>query len=333
MRSPLLARQGVVQLEHEHRPETSNTDRDDSGASATGFHHSGWQRVKRAMRTVLGRANQVLEAVACSISSSGPIKLLNALQSVVVIIAVTSFLVDNRTRHEERLARRLTAVSNAYSIIAEVSRSASTSGQRTRSRRQMIALEELHRYSTVEGGRYLAQLDANSVRFNLTRNTYRSGCDERHDPGRVVLRRAYFDRAVLYDTSFVMADLSGAHFRFAELMRANFFHACLRMADLRNGNLEGALLHNADLSRANLSFANLQRAYLVGADLSYADLSFTNLANANLRGANLSNATLEGAKGLIQSQLDVACIRRGGSEPRKLPNGLRSPQPDRSCGD
>ena len=290
--------------------ETSNARRQESGTSATGLYHAGWQRVKRIVETVLRGANRLLEAVACSISNSSPIKLLNALQSVAVIIAVITFIVDLPARRDERLARqeerlarreeqaarRLTAVSNAYSIIAEVSRSSSTTSddQQTPSRRQMIALEELHRYSVIDGGRYLAQLKADNVRFDATtrRTYYRSGCDEEYNPVRVVLRGAYLDRASLNGTSFVLADLSDAHLHFAELMGAKLSYACLQRANLTSANLKRARLEHSDLSYANLLNANLTGAYVVQADLSYADLPLVNLANADLRAVNFANAYL-----------------------------------------
>ena len=92
------------------------------------------------------------------------------------------------------------------------------------------------------------------------------------------LHRLWLDGA----DSGVLADLSNADLRGADLSNAD-----LSNADLRYANLRGADLSNADLSNANLR----------GANLSNADLSNANLRGANLRGADLRNADLRYAIG------------------------------------
>jgi|GEM_PF-6928241 len=71
--------------------------------------------------------------------------------------------------------------------------------------------------------------------------------------------------------------------------------AAVMVANLSDANLRGADLSDADLRGAELHGADLSDAYLRGADLSDADLSDANLRGAYLRGADLRDANLRGA--------------------------------------
>lgn len=286
---------------------------------------------------------------ALILRESGVFRLLNAIQGFAIIIAVIVFVIDLDYRQkeqaswrEERIARKLTAISNAYSILRDVAeRTERQTGLLPRNRRPMIAIEELHNYSQVDNGLYLAGLIAPGVGFSLIRNRYYSGCEVRDDPKRVVLRGAYLDRAVLDRTSFQVADLTGAHLAFAKLNDANLYYACLKRANLLGSELRSAILNMTDLSDANLAFATLTGAYLqeanlLNANLSYADLSRADLQNANLEdvnitGTNMSHTHLLRTKGLEPEQLASACITSEDAKPRHLPDNVEPPPVDEDC--
>jgi uncharacterized protein YjbI with pentapeptide repeats len=106
------------------------------------------------------------------------------------------------------------------------------------------------------------------------------------------LERADLRYAVLGESSFVEANLSGANLDAATLTPG----VDLTGADLRNASAR-ADLRNAVLRKADLTGAQLDRANLQGVDLTDADLRFADLRGADLRGANLSKAQgLEVAK-------------------------------------
>jgi uncharacterized protein YjbI with pentapeptide repeats len=94
-------------------------------------------------------------------------------------------------------------------------------------------------------------------------------------------------------------------------------HCELAGADLTNqcvkqGNLEGADFSGAKLVLMCMSYANFKGASFRNADLSGANLAHAILDDADLSGATLSIASIKGtdlsrAKGLTQSQLDLAC--------------------------
>jgi hypothetical protein len=74
--------------------------------------------------------------------------------------------------------------------------------------------------------------------------------------------------------------------------------ADLSYADLRGANLSDADLSFAILSSSDLSCSNLRRANLRDADLSCSNLRRANLSGANLSGVDLRSANLSGANGL-----------------------------------
>jgi len=137
-------------------------------------------------------------------------------------------------------------------------------------------------------------------------------------------------RANLRGADLEEADLTGASLIQANFTDANLTQVILRKANLTgsifaNTKMEGANLAVARLKRANLSKAQLNRAVLRGADLSGArfkgaslvrtDLSSANLANTDFTGANLSMVV-----GLIQEQVDRACL----DEKTALPAGIKA---------
>ena len=101
-----------------------------------------------------------------------------------------------------------------------------------------------------------------------------------------------------------------------------------QQARLSEANLELANLVAADLSQADISHAvvvqtSLQEANLRGANLSASDLTGALLNNADLGQADLRGANLSGALGLVQAQLDQACL----DEATRIPSELQRPKP------
>lgn len=124
------------------------------------------------------------------------------------------------------------------------------------------------------------------------------------------LRRADFQDANLYQTSFEGCDLDEASFYGANLKEAmlagvrlkgcDFHQANLRMACLKAANLEGIRGSRADFWRADLRDSELLDAELAEANLSEADLRGASLIpktlrKASLEGANLAHLDLQGA--------------------------------------
>jgi uncharacterized protein YjbI with pentapeptide repeats len=111
----------------------------------------------------------------------------------------------------------------------------------------------------------------------------------------------------------VMANLSGADFRGANMTGADFSPLESRPGQgtitslmknvLKSCDFSGAALKGANFDRADLTFSRFVGADLAGANLEKTDLSkvdFTgaDLTGADMTGADLYGATLTGAKGL-----------------------------------
>ncbi len=103
----------------------------------------------------------------------------------------------------------------------------------------------------------------------------------------------------------VMANLSGADFRGANLTNADLRPLEMRPGQgtlstlmrnvLRSCDFSGATLRDANLNRAVLTFSRFVGADLRGGHLSDTDLSKTDFAGADLTGADLTRADLYGA--------------------------------------
>ncbi|MEL6929515.1 MAG: pentapeptide repeat-containing protein [Cyanobacteria bacterium J06600_6] len=105
------------------------------------------------------------------------------------------------------------------------------------------------------------------------------------------LRYVKLQNAVLNNTQFDFSDLSlanlqGASFYFASLIKTNLRHANLANANLRYANLAGADLSGAILAKTDLYGANLD-----GANFSGAILDRTNFCQA--RNANFKSAYMD----------------------------------------
>nr|WP_083531167.1 pentapeptide repeat-containing protein [Pararhizobium antarcticum] len=134
--------------------------------------------------------------------------------------------------------------------------------------------------------------------------------------------KANFTKVEAYRSSFANISAAGATFYSAELQRADFTGA----------DLTGVSFEKAELGRANFSKANL-----TGVKFSYANLSRAQLDEAVFDGplgfdhaflflTRIEGLDLSAAKGLEQSQIDLAC----GDKSTKLPTGLTTP-PDWPC--
>ena len=103
----------------------------------------------------------------------------------------------------------------------------------------------------------------------------------------------------------VMANLSGADFRGANLTGADFSPLEARPGQgtitslmrnvLKSCDFSGAALKGANFDRADLTFARFVGADLAGANLAKTDLSKVDLTGADLTGADLTDADLYGA--------------------------------------
>jgi uncharacterized protein YjbI with pentapeptide repeats len=103
--------------------------------------------------------------------------------------------------------------------------------------------------------------------------------------------------AILNDTQFGKANLTGANLSGANMWWANFWNA-----DLSRANLVDAELWHANLTNANCSQANFERADLTMAVLVETNLKHANLAGATVYGVAAWNAALEGA---VQTDLVI----------------------------
>jgi len=103
----------------------------------------------------------------------------------------------------------------------------------------------------------------------------------------------------------VMANLSGADFRGANMTKADFSPLESRPGQgtitslmknvLKSCDFSGAELKGANFDRADLTFSRFVGADLKGANLAKTDLSKTDLTGADLTGADLTHANLYGA--------------------------------------
>ena len=179
-------------------------------------------------------------------------------------------------------------------------------------------------------GRRRVENDPSGFFLNL-RGAHLEGADLRNAKlSGAFLWGAFLWGANLQDANLEDANLEEAHLEGANLWRAILRDAHLEDADLsralllgthlEGAHLEGAHLEGANLEGAYLEGAHLEGAYLEGANLEGANLEGAYLEGAYLEGANLSNADLSGAdlsgvKGLKQSGLDAAFIRKGEDPP------------------
>ena len=128
--------------------------------------------------------------------------------------------------------------------------------------------------------------------------------------------------ANLYGLKMGWLDFSGCNFEGADLSDAGLTKSNLRGAHLDEATLQGATLAGADLAKASMTSANLSKirsavsanfteASLISANMSYAKMQGANFRHARLEGAVLTGTVFIGegmpeAKGLTQSQIDLA---------------------------
>ena len=122
-------------------------------------------------------------------------------------------------------------------------------------------------------------------------------------------------------SNLFQADLSNAegkkqNLEASRLRQSNFALSTYDDVNLKGANLSVSNLFGARFNRADFSNVNLKRAIAVG---TYFGSS--NFAGATLTGANFSGADLAIARGLTQSQLNLAC----GDASTRLPKGKTIP--------
>jgi uncharacterized protein YjbI with pentapeptide repeats len=105
--------------------------------------------------------------------------------------------------------------------------------------------------------------------------------------------------------------LNGARLRQADLSLVTMNDANFSKADLSSTNAFGGRFSGANFAQTDLTRANFTGAYL----------GFANFTGAKLAGMVLSGAELTGARGLTQSQLNLAC----GDGSTILPAGMSIP--------
>lgn len=145
------------------------------------------------------------------------------------------------------------------------------------------------------------------------------------------------ERAILDGLNLVGADLSGknlnnASLRECDLSDADCSEAILDGCDLRQTILSGARMEDCNLSVSKLRHAKmdlclLSRANLRGADLAGVTFRGANVEAVDFTGANLletdfSEVDLKGTQGLMQKQIDMACV----DATTRLPTGVRMPR-------
>jgi uncharacterized protein YjbI with pentapeptide repeats len=136
-------------------------------------------------------------------------------------------------------------------------------------------------------------------------------------PSRLALPGAFLQNIDLHGANLRRADFSNAN-----LQRAKFDGAILEFATLSGAVLRDATLYSAWLTEASLINAHMERADLRSANLSCAhlngaDLSGADVQDANFYGADIRGAKLEGAKGLVESQIASALADESTTLPGK----------------
>jgi len=126
----------------------------------------------------------------------------------------------------------------------------------------------------------------------------------------------FLTETILNDSSFSGATMTGADMARCAFLNSNFNGAKLQNAKALATDFSGSHFVHARLDEANLTGANFSNTVLKNVEFGKAQLQGTYFQGAQLQGANLSNA-----KGLTQSQLDLAC----GNAKTQLPIGLSVP--------
>ena len=118
---------------------------------------------------------------------------------------------------------------------------------------------------------------------------------------------AHFRKAQLFGVRGTRVVMRGAVFEDATLTGASLTHSSLQQAKLNRAELARGQFHDNDFSGADFSHARLADANLARSRFTDARLDGADLSGASLDGADLSGASLRTAQGLTQAQLDAAC--------------------------
>ncbi len=141
---------------------------------------------------------------------------------------------------------------------------------------------------------------------------------------KATLLRTYMNGSTITGANFTKSVGYRTHFDGADLSDTNLEKSEMQRADFRNTNLTNTNFSKAELGRANFDNAIVENVNFEFANLARADFRTTKLSGQNdFTGSFLFLTRFEGqdisqAKGLVQSQIDIAC----GDEKTVLPEGL-----------
>jgi uncharacterized protein YjbI with pentapeptide repeats len=151
------------------------------------------------------------------------------------------------------------------------------------------------------------KLDWKDHTFDLHSRQLEGAVFHRAKLGKVDLKEAHLEGALMYEAKLQGASLDRAHLQGASLDQAQLQGASLYQAELQGASLRGAQLQGASLNFAQLQGASLSEARLQGASLWSAELQGASLEFAQLQGASLDAARLQGAS-LSKAQLQGASL-------------------------
>ncbi|NNE56473.1 MAG: pentapeptide repeat-containing protein [Hellea sp.] len=134
----------------------------------------------------------------------------------------------------------------------------------------------------------------------------------------VILRGANMSDATMTEIALADSYFNGATMTGVDIKRATF-----KNCDFDQVNLSGAKGLGADFTGSTMTNAVFHNANMTGSIFDTVNLSNTKFGTANLNAVSFNNASLVGAdlssaRGLKQSQLDLAC----GDSNTSLPVGL-----------
>lgn len=124
------------------------------------------------------------------------------------------------------------------------------------------------------------------------------------------------EKCNLFQADFSYAEGKNQNLEASRLRQSNMALSTYDDVNLKGADLSVSNLFGARFNRADFTNVNFERAIAVG---TYFGSS--NFAGANLTGANFSGADLAIARGLTQSQLNLAC----GDASTRLPKGRTIP--------
>ena len=131
-----------------------------------------------------------------------------------------------------------------------------------------------------------------------------------------ILSHALLNNVNMTSADLADSDLSCIHAQSSIFTKANIRRSILSFAGLHSATMRGVCLDRSNLYSTDLFNADLRDASLRRANFCNANLRDAQLSNADLSGAQFSKDGAHPAKGLTQSQLDLA--RADSNHPPRL---------------